>query len=175
MKIGIGGGGKYNTAKSTINAGHDTTNTSPGNNPLGTEVTEGSTSGSWASSYLASEIFNGSADGTSDLGKAQGFATFDASYDWQINDTFVVGLIGNYDVGGKSKMNGQAFGTGSAGWTEAYLYNTYSYTPSGSGGCTSESACISTTSPTVNHALNNGVGVSTTGMSSSFESELKSF
>lgn len=190
LKIGIGGGGKYNAAKSTISSSHDTSHTSensvnsitnqnfddgPGG-PYSNGNDYGTGDFSFITDYAASEFFSGDASGTSDLGKAQGFATLDASFDWQLNDTVVFGIIANYDMGGKSRTNGQAAGGASAGWEETYNQGTYDYTAPVSegttGSCFSE-GCPASNITTINgvaHNLNNGSNnVSRTGMTSSFE------
>lgn len=139
LKIGVGVGGSYSSAKSKLNAAHDTSY----------DFTNESDEGS--------EWFNGDANGNSNLGKGLGFGTLDATYDWQVSDNVVFGVIGNYDVSARSKVKGNASGGANAGW-DYTDYNDYSGSEGSPGTDCSESGCYSTSNAN-----------SRTGATSSFE------
>ncbi len=116
-KIGIGLGGNSMQADSSTAASHNYTSSS--------SVIPAGLSGlanSFDHSYLSNESFSGAAGGTSNLGQNKLFGTLDAAWDYQMNDLFVVGLIGNYDYGQKSRANGAAAGQAGASWSEVYSY-----------------------------------------------------
>ena len=70
--------------------------------------------------YSSSESFSGTAGGKSNLGQNKLFGTLDAAWDYQVNGLFVVGLIGNYGYGQKSRANATAAGQAGAYWSEVY-------------------------------------------------------
>ena len=108
LKVGIGVGSQYDQAKTTVDGSHELINERGWN-----------------------DIFWGNASGTSDLGRAKFIGTLDATYDYQVNKSFVIGLIGNYDFGSKKSMNvstsglsnydeGSSSGTGDASITSTF-------------------------------------------------------
>jgi outer membrane immunogenic protein len=90
LKVGIGVGSQYDQAKTTVDGSHDLT--APFHEDPNTDN------------------FTGNASGTNDLGKTKFIGTLDASYDYQMNKNFVMGLIGSYDFGSKKTMGGSAAG-----------------------------------------------------------------
>lgn len=96
FKLGLGGGGAYTTAKQKV-------------------VNDFSYSQDYGWGY---EEFVGGAFTTNSLGKANGFGTIDFALDYQAGDKFVFGLIGNYDIAKKRKMNGETWGS-SENWAES--------------------------------------------------------
>jgi hypothetical protein len=159
-KIGIGLGGNSMQADSTTAATHDYTSSSsavPGGlSGLGNTLSH---------TYTSTESFSGTAGGKSNLGQNKLFGTLDAAWDYQVNDLFVVGLIGNYDYGQKSRVNGAAAGQAGASWSEIYSY-TYNGNDSGTGGenCTfptQQNGCVrgNTSNLGVNNNSSN-VGIS---------------
>lgn len=108
LKLGVGVGGQYEQAKTSVDGSHELINERGWN-----------------------DNFWGNASGTSDLGRAKFIGTLDATYDYQVNKSFVIGLIGNYDFGSKKSMNvstsglsnydeGSASGTGDASITSTF-------------------------------------------------------
>ncbi len=116
-KIGIGLGGNSMQADSTTAASHNYTSSS-------SDVPDGLLllSNTNSHTYSSTESFSGTAGGKSNLGQNKLFGTLDAAWDYQVNDLFVVGLIGNYDYGQKSRANGAAAGQAGASWSEVYSY-----------------------------------------------------
>lgn len=52
------------------------------------------------------EAFSGGAESSKDLGKFKGLGSVDFAYDYQLNNSLVIGLIGNYDFSSKAKSTG---------------------------------------------------------------------
>lgn len=158
-KIGIGLGGNSMQADSTTAASHNYTSSSSAV-PAGLS----GLANSFDHSYLSTESFSGAAGGTSNLGQNKLFGMLDAAWDYQVNDLFVVGLIGNYDYGQKSRANAAASGQAGASWTEEYSYR-FNGNDSGSGGenCTFptlENGCVRGNSSNLgvnNNASNVGI------------------
>ncbi len=94
LKLGVGVGGQYDQAKTSVDGSHELL----------------------APFHDTTDNFSGNASGTSDLGKTKFIGTLDASYDYQMNKNFVIGLIGSYDFGSKKTMGGSA--AGSSDWDE---------------------------------------------------------
>ena len=94
LKLGVGVGSQYDQAKTLVDGSHELL-------------------GPWPDS------FSGNASGTNDLDKTKLIGTIDASYDYQMNKNFVIGLIGSYDFGSKKSMNGST--TGSSHYDEGSI------------------------------------------------------
>lgn len=109
LKLGVGVGGQYDQAKTSVEGSHELL-------------------GEWN----PTDTFTGNASGTNDLGKTKFIGTLDASYDYQMNKNFLIGLIGSYDFGSKKHMNGSTSGLsnydeGSASGTgDASITSTFS-------------------------------------------------
>lgn len=99
--IGLGGGANHTSSQMSVAAmgqGHYST---------------------YACSDLEGACFYGGAEALADAGKFGYFGTAEAGYDIQLNDSVVVGILGNYDV--KSNQSTSITGAG------AYdIYNDYS-------------------------------------------------
>lgn len=176
---GTGGG----TAINDNNSVQDQTGSLDNNPDGGTGGGAGFTSGYnyYDRDYRISEGFVGSALDTINQGKAGGFATLDFGYDWQLSDSFVLGLTASANLSSNRKAKGAASGGNSAGWTEDLSYN-YIYNSTGSecydvNNCGSGTGTGGGTYTTYSSSPNNlvtgaGAGAlsqeSTTSMSSSF-------
>lgn len=133
--------------------------------------------------YQIGEGFVGEAFDKLDLGKAGGFGTFDVTYDWQINDSFVFGLTASANLSSKQKAKGAASGANSAGWGENLSYSVINNSEglACSGDCSAPNEGGNGTEYTTYSSSNTPVGAgsfesshgqaSYTGMKSSFETQ----
>ena len=125
--------------------------------------------------YTASETFQGSGFSSNDLSNSNVFGTIEAGYDWQLNDSIVVGLNASYNISSKHRANGTGGGQNNAGWTESYTYNVINNTNTcdcggaGTGGHTYSSAGSNTSTGGATAYSNSHSATSQVGINSSTE------
>jgi len=108
LKIGIGAGSSTNKA---------------------TQTSSGDASNDYSGFNEDQSGYKGvasSANGTANLNSTKTIGILDATYDYQINDKFVLGLTGNFDFG-KNKKTGSIVGTTSVSSIDGSGYSGYPY------------------------------------------------